>query len=139
MMTIYGLFIDDRCVYVGRTKDLTMRTASNNRRCMRLFGKVPEVRALRRVHPNLASKAEWDTIKDFKLLGQAELNKLCGKRHLEGAKSTFRTISLYKEDYDFFSQLSEQHDRSLPRMFRHLMAQLRSGQSIASVNNEKAA
>ena len=137
MITIYGLFIDGRCVYVGRTKSLPVRTPSNNRRCLRLFGKTPEVRALRRVHPDLASKIEWETIRDFKTLGQADLNRICGQRK-NGAKpsDSSRQLAVYKDDYDFFSELADQNDRSRARMFRYAMAQIREGKPVPYVGGE---
>lgn len=131
MITVYGLFIDGRCVYVGRTENLAARTPPNNRRCLRLYGKAPEVRSLKRVHPNRASAAEWELIRDFKTLGQADLNRLVGARtNGSRANAQTRNLAVYKDDYDFFTEVSDQNDRSRARMFRYAMAQIREGQPI---------
>ncbi len=53
-------------------------------------------------------------------------------------KAETRNFAVYKDDYDFFTELSEQNDRSRARMFRFAMTQIRSGQPVPYMNGEAA-
>lgn len=56
-------------------------------------------------------------------------------------KPETRNFAVYKDDYDFFTELSDQNDRSRARMFRYAMAQIRDGKPIPYVpesNNGEA-
>lgn len=52
-------------------------------------------------------------------------------------KAVTRNLSVYKDDYDFFTEVSDQNDRSRARMFRYAMAQIREGKLVpfAPVSN----
>lgn len=45
-------------------------------------------------------------------------------------KAETRNLSVYKDDYDFFTEVSDQNDRSRARMFRYAMAQIREGKPV---------
>lgn len=130
MITIYGLFVDDRCVYVGRTKNLEVRTPPNKLRVQRLFGKIPTVRALKRVHPNRASFSEWQMIQDFKVLGQAELNRQHSSQRKTLEINQIRNLAVYKDDLEWFDGAADCADRSRIRMFRYIVAQWKAGQPV---------
>jgi hypothetical protein len=54
-------------------------------------------------------------------------------------KAEVRNLCVYKDDYDFFSEVSEQNDRSRARMFRYAMAQIREGKPVPfTVNGEES-
>ncbi len=62
------------------------------------------------------------------------------KNNSQKPKAETRNLSVYKDDYDFFFELSEQNDRSKARMFRYAMAQIREGNPIPyTQENGKAA
>lgn len=48
-------------------------------------------------------------------------------------KAEVRNLAVYKDDLDFFAELSDQNDRSRARMFRYVMAQIRDGKPIPYV------
>jgi hypothetical protein len=49
-------------------------------------------------------------------------------------KAEVRNLCVYKDDYDFFSQVADQNDRSRARMFRYAMAQIRDGRPIPYIS-----
>lgn len=72
---IYGLFHQDRCVYVGRTADPTKRMQTHAPRFEIELGAKPVMRILQKVSPDLAVQAEEKAILEYRRLGQAEFNK----------------------------------------------------------------
>lgn len=71
---IYGVFIKDRCIYVGRTSDLNRRSHTHVLRFRKLFNEEPVVRTLKRVSLESSAHAEWAMIRLYKDLGQADFN-----------------------------------------------------------------
>lgn len=53
-------------------------------------------------------------------------------------KAEVRNLSVYKDDYDFFSEVADQNDRSRARMFRFAMSQIREGKPVPFLANGKA-
>jgi hypothetical protein len=51
-------------------------------------------------------------------------------------KAEVRNLAVYKDDYDFFTELSDQNDRSRARMFRYAMAQIREGKPVPYTPSE---
>lgn len=72
MVTIYGLFEGERCVYVGRTKNPEQRRAGHANKIMK--GRPFELRPLRVVKPTMASRAEATELAEWRAKGMAELN-----------------------------------------------------------------
>lgn len=54
------------------------------------------------------------------------------------AKAKTRNLSVYKDDYDFFTEVADQNDRSRARMFRYAMSQIREGNPVPFVANGEA-
>jgi hypothetical protein len=54
-------------------------------------------------------------------------------------KAEVRNLAVYKDDYDFFTEVADQNDRSRARMFRYLMSQIREGKPVPFLSNGKAA
>lgn len=75
MVSIYGLFAEDQCLYVGRTRKPETREASHRARFAGILGTEPEFRVLHQVGDEAASAAERDTIQHYRKLGQAKYNK----------------------------------------------------------------
>lgn len=50
-------------------------------------------------------------------------------------KAETRNLAVYKDDYDWFTEASDQYDRSRIRMFRYMIGQLKEGKALKlSVN-----
>jgi hypothetical protein len=49
-------------------------------------------------------------------------------------KAETRNLSVYKDDYDFFTEAADRFDRSRIRMFRYMMSQLKDGGSVSFTN-----
>lgn len=53
-------------------------------------------------------------------------------------KAEVRNLAVYKDDYDFFSTVADQNDRSRARMFRYAMTQIREGNPVPYTAQEAA-
>jgi hypothetical protein len=69
---IYGLFHQDRCVYVGQTRDPKARESCHRKRFSDLR---PEFRVLRTVSESKALQVEHSIILKYRKIGQAEHNR----------------------------------------------------------------
>lgn len=76
MRTIYGLFIDGICHYVGQTKQPEQRKAAHAVTTMR--GVPFEFRVLQVCSLSSSTKCELKWIKKYKAIGQAQRNINCG-------------------------------------------------------------
>lgn len=74
MISVYGVFIKERCVYVGRTSNLKSRRIAHVRRFRKLFGGEPDIRVLQNVSIERAPYVEWQMIRMYKEMGQADFN-----------------------------------------------------------------
>lgn len=73
-MIIYGVFIKERCIYVGCTSAMDIRAVAHRRRFSKLFADKPEIRVLKKVSLAASAYAEWSMIKLYKEMGQADFN-----------------------------------------------------------------
>jgi hypothetical protein len=91
-VTIYGVFVKERCIYVGCTHDFEQRAKAHTLRFSKLFNEKPEVKVLRRVSIDSCAYAEWSMIRMYKDLGQADFNadRPLNWRPLRGPKTQRR-------------------------------------------------
>lgn len=70
---IYGMFVGERCVYVGRTVNPQLRAAAH-RITFRTLPVQPVLKVFRKVDATEASRIEGKTIRRYRARGQAEYN-----------------------------------------------------------------
>jgi hypothetical protein len=121
-ITIYGLFRDDRCVYVGRTRDLERRLVTHRNNFGEEFAAI-KPRILKEVSPDKASIEEWKTIHEYKNKGEADYNK-------EPSQSETRGLGMYADDYDWFTKAAQLANRSRIRMIRYVISEWKAGRSV---------
>lgn len=71
---IYGIFYRQECLYVGQTRYPGYRERIQLIRFRNKIGALPEFVILKRVCGHRANSAEYETIQEFRQLGQAKFN-----------------------------------------------------------------
>lgn len=74
-ITVYGIFDDDRCIYIGRTLNFPKRMRGHKILARHRFSGLPSVRALKIVSQNLGHETEHSLIHKYASVGQADYNK----------------------------------------------------------------
>jgi hypothetical protein len=72
---VYGLFVNDRCIYVGQTCHPTRRAANHSSRFQKILGLTPKLKVLFTSRDGNANGHETATIKKYRDRGQAEFNR----------------------------------------------------------------
>lgn len=71
---IYGLFDGDRCIYVGKTRNLTKRMYAHNH-YLKFLGRPVVAMVLQQTTLERGSACERRVIRKFRKIGQAEFNR----------------------------------------------------------------
>jgi hypothetical protein len=89
---IYGVFVNDRCIYVGQTIHLGKRAATHRERFSEILGIEPEIKVFAVLTPDIADQFEAAEIQSRKKIGEAEYNRAV---HVKTKKSAYLGDEVY--------------------------------------------